>query len=119
MAPEYRHTDLPGRDYVRILQVLGDEPAITSVNCRILTVSLTEAQLLGSKEQHRSSGSHRVSSWNHSNTGYEALSWTWGAGDKDQSLRILDNKDDTVSHFPVRDHLYQALLALRHHDKPR
>lgn len=42
---------------------------------------------------------------------YEAVSWYWGTGAEDQSIRI--HVGDDAFFFPLREHLCDALIALR------
>ncbi|KAK4897648.1 hypothetical protein LTR27_004794 [Elasticomyces elasticus] len=49
--------------------------------------------------------------------GYEALSWCWGTGRDDQSVRVHDGEKTFA--LQIYEHLYEALIALRKPDRDR
>ncbi|KAK5735307.1 hypothetical protein LTR17_008314 [Elasticomyces elasticus] len=49
--------------------------------------------------------------------GYEAVSWCWGTGRDDQSIRV--HNGEKAFALQVYEHLYEALLALRKPDRDR
>jgi hypothetical protein len=49
--------------------------------------------------------------------GYKAVTWEWGTGAKTETLRIYEH--ERAYAFPVSEHLYECLLALRLQNKAR
>ena len=50
---------------------------------------------------------------------YEALSWCWGDGSDEKSIRVSGGPDLTEKVFKIYEHLYQAIRALRRKDRQR
>lgn len=122
----YKHEPLPGSEYVRILEIIPERPEYDSINCKIRIIRLQDARILGSylrptsmsSSPEKSSSARKLVRSASSIKGYEALSWTWGAGPKDRAMRVLD-ENNNASLFMIQDHLFQALLALRYDNRPR
>lgn len=102
----YEHDPLPDAQWLRILRV---EPAPRGSDEMVKCVL--------EHTDDAKSDTHGFSDDLAHLYGYEALSWCWGLGDNNQSIRIT--KDNRAYHWPVYAHLYEALLALRDTERPR
>jgi hypothetical protein len=84
MADKYKHTPLPGKEYIRVLE-LKPRKKVVSVECELKVVNLS-AQLRDDQSKARSSR-HRLKKINSSvnllTGGFEALSYQWGKVDPD------------------------------------
>ena len=90
----FRYKPLSQPHFLRILKVRPARIAQETIDCELLEVeALKDGRI------------------------YDALSYCWGTDPEEQSIRI--HTEDEVYAFPVKEHLYEALLALRFEDKAR
>ncbi|KAK5135496.1 hypothetical protein LTR08_005131 [Meristemomyces frigidus] len=124
---EYEHEALPSPEYLRILQIFPARRGNPTISCKLPVALGTPKDVKAAVQPEHAKASAPADFTGTKEqfqpfllpNGYEALPWCWGGiGSDDQSITILDENDD-AKHWKVYNHLYDALLALRHVETSR